>query len=258
MNKNIKQLIEDYVTYAFNPAIINDRTTKQKVNRDVVNDMLSDHPETKEQLRAIIKKKIKETVNTHNRQGETLDLSYIDTSAITDMSGLFKGMFPLNKFYINRIDFTGWDTSNVTTMKEMFLNCRDLNELDLSMFDTSKVTDMSKMFYNCENLWEVDVSSFDVSNVEDMRKMFMKCSQISVDVSHFKLKDFVKLQYMFAESYPGGAKLFVNQKQEDPVIDKPKLTTYNFEHMLKGWKVYDLPDKEKCKWVHDYFMTIIN
>ena len=86
MNKNIKQLVEDYYTsVAFNPAAL-DNGPKLKVSTETVNDMLSDHPQTKEQLQAIIKQKIKETVNTHKRGGETLDLSYIDTSAITDMS----------------------------------------------------------------------------------------------------------------------------------------------------------------------------
>lgn len=257
MNKNIKQLVEDYYTsVAFNPAAL-DNGPKSKISTAVVNDMLSDRPQTKEQLQAIIKKKVKETVNTHKRGGETLDLSYIDTSAITDMSGLFKGMFPKNKFYIRRIDFTGWDTSNVTDMKEMFLNCKELQWLDLSMFDTRKVTDMSKMFYNCEKLWELDVSSFDTSNVETMKKMFMKCAMLRVDVSHFKLKRDVNLEYMFAgEDMNAGVKIFKNDKIKFP-SGKEYLTTYEYDHMFKGWKVDDLPNNPEAEWIHKFFMTII-
>ena len=41
-----------------------------------------------------------------------------------------------------------FDTSQVTSMSNMFLNCKNLEGLDLSNFNTSHVTDMSNMFSN--------------------------------------------------------------------------------------------------------------
>ena len=38
---------------------------------------------------------------------------------------------------------TKCDTSRMTSMYEMFYNCRSLTSLDLSKFNTSKVKDMS-------------------------------------------------------------------------------------------------------------------
>ncbi|MBT0883541.1 BspA family leucine-rich repeat surface protein, partial [Campylobacter sp. 2018MI13] len=86
-------------------------------------------PTTKEELKKLVKNK-------------TIYLGDIDTSLITDMSGLFKNSA--------REDFSGineWNTSNVTDMSGMFSSCEYFNEA-LS-FDTSKVTNMSHMFENC-------------------------------------------------------------------------------------------------------------
>ena len=71
-----------------------------------------------------------------------------------------------------------FDTSNVTNMWAMFVECFRLTELDLSEFDTSNVTNMSYMFSNCRSLTELNVSSFDTSNVTDMRAMFIDCAQL--------------------------------------------------------------------------------
>ena len=255
MNNNIKYLVE-YV-YGFDIMDSDYDNSDNVVDPEIISQYIRVKPRNKEDLQNLIKQAIKETVNTHKRGGETLDLSFIDTSAITDMSGLFNGMFPKNKFYIRRIDFTGWDTSNVTDMKEMFLNCKELQWLDLSMFNTSKVTDMSKMFYNCEKLWELDVSSFDTSNVETMQKMFMKCAMLRADLSNFKLKKAVHLEYMFAgEDMNVKIKMFKNDKIQYP-SGKEYDTTYNTDHMFKGWKVDELPTGPDSKWIHDYFLTII-
>ena len=67
-------------------------------------------PETKEELRDIIKRRIK-------KEGKKVNLNDIDTSKITDMSNLFYGL-----------DFNGdisnWDVSNVTDMSYMFYMCK--------------------------------------------------------------------------------------------------------------------------------------
>ena len=97
----------------------------------------------------------------------SLDLKNADTSNVTDMTGMFWGL------YIEQIDLTGFDTSNVTSMFEMFCHS-NINELDFSSFDTSKVTDMTAMFaYSYFNT--LDLSSFDTTNVTSMANMFGGC-----------------------------------------------------------------------------------
>lgn len=195
MNKNIKLLVEDYLQ-SFNPAVLDNGTPKNKISQDIAKDAVSDRPKTKLELRQLIEERIKEIKD--RSYGATLDLSYINTSAITDMSELFKGIFTKKRSFIIKIDFSGWDTSNVTDMSQMFFGCKDLRFLDLSQFDTKKVTNMSKMFYNCTKLWEIDVSSFDTSNVDNMSRMFQNCTDLeSLDVTNFYIKKNADLKYMF-------------------------------------------------------------
>ena len=64
------------------------------------------------------------------------------------------------------------NTSEVTDMGYMFMNCIDLTSLDLSRFNTSKVTNMSRMFTSCTSLNSLDLSSFNTSQVTNMYRMF--------------------------------------------------------------------------------------
>ena len=51
------------------------------------------------------------------------------------------------------------DTSNVTSMYEMFRACTKLTNLDLSSFNTSNLTSMNFMFYRCSNINKLYLSS---------------------------------------------------------------------------------------------------
>ncbi len=80
--------------------------------------------------------------------------------------------------YFNKmtsIDLSFLDTSEVTNMMDMFSGCSSLTSLDVSNFDTSKVTNMHTMFDSCSILTSLDVSNFDTSKVTDMFGMFCNC-----------------------------------------------------------------------------------
>lgn len=94
----------------------------------------------------------------------SLDLKNADTSNVTNMSMMFRGLSA------QEIDLSGFDTSNVTDMSEMFFSSYVPN-IDLSSFDTSKVTNMASMFaYSFFST--LDLTGFDTSNVTVMTNMF--------------------------------------------------------------------------------------
>ena len=72
------------------------------------------HPETKEELKKLLKQLIEE-------RGNEGDFNDIDTSEITDMSDLFASMTKFNG------NISKWNVSNVTNMSEMFVWCKSFN-----------------------------------------------------------------------------------------------------------------------------------
>ena len=90
-------------------------------------------PKNKKQLKRLIDYAFKHNI---------YDLNFIDTSKITNMSNLF-----MNCEY--DIDVSNWDVSNVTTTFCMFVGCKKFNS-DLSNWDVSNVTNTACMFLHCK------------------------------------------------------------------------------------------------------------
>lgn len=66
-----------------------------------------------------------------------------------------------------KIVFKHVNTSEVTTMENMFENCEKLEIIEgLDQFCTDKVTNMEDFFSNCTNLSELDLTSFDTRSVK--------------------------------------------------------------------------------------------
>ena len=99
---------------------------------------------------------------------------------------------------IIEINFSNFDSSQVTNMGRMFWGCSSLTSLDLSNFETSLVTDMSLMFCDCSSLTSLDLSSFNTSQVTSMYRMFEDCSKlISLDLSNFNTTQVTSMSNMF-------------------------------------------------------------
>ena len=100
------------------------------------------------------------------------------------------------------LDFSGFDTSNVTNMRGMFRDNHAVESLDLSGFDTSSVTDMSFMFHNMTRIQSLDVRSFDTSRVVNMEYMFKGLGSVldkfkSLDLSSFDTSNVTNMKGMF-------------------------------------------------------------
>jgi len=119
----------------------------------------------------------------------SIDLTGIDTSAVTNMNHMFYGCTGLTSVVLDSEKqngkFVHFNTANVTDMSYMFSSTdlsgsdpankkMNIRSLDVSGLDTSSVTNMSHMFYLCSNsnLTTLDVSNFNTSEVTDMSYMF--------------------------------------------------------------------------------------
>ena len=140
---------------------------------------------------------------------ETIDLTYLDTSLVTNMGGKYVetenyieqylGIFSFNPSLQNIIFGDNWDTSQVTNMTAMFGGCGSLTNLNLSNFNTSHVTDMNSMFNSCISLTSINFGdNFDTSKVTNMSDMFYGCeSLISLDLSSFDTGQVTDMNSMF-------------------------------------------------------------
>ena len=67
------------------------------------------------------------------------------------------------------------DTSNVTNMRSMFYDCKNL--ISIPLLDTSNVTNMNQMFLGCTSL--TTIPQLDTSNVIYMNQMFWRCTSLT-------------------------------------------------------------------------------
>ena len=119
---------------------------------------------------------------TDNRTDSLLEILDMNTSGLTSCDSIFRYNTNLTSITCN------FDTSNVTTMYQMFQNCNNLISLDLSNFDTSKVTDMTSMFQNDWSLSEiVGLDEWYCPALTKVGSIFQGCSKLSrLDLSNWK------------------------------------------------------------------------
>ena len=122
-----------------------------------------------------------------------VDLSNFDTSQVTTMNQMFNSMEKLTS-----LDLSNFDTSKVTNMYAMFSDMRSLTTLNLSSFDTSKVTNMRSMFLDVSRLTSLNISNFNTSKVTDMGLMFYDMSSLtSLNLSNFNTSKVTDMRAMF-------------------------------------------------------------
>ena len=123
----------------------------------------------------------------------SIDLSGFNTSQVKSMFDMFSGMSNLTS-----LNLSNFDTSNVTDMADMFSGISNLTSLSLSNFDTSNVTDMHSMFSGMSNLTSLNLYNFDTSKVTRMDSMFSGMSNLStLDLSNFDTSKVTRMNSMF-------------------------------------------------------------
>ena len=120
--------------------------------------------------------------------------------------------------YISFREYKGWDlipelagldTSNMSTMAQMFYYCDGLRSLDVSKFNTSNITNMRYMFYACTNIINLNLSNFNTDRVTDMSYMFANCERLlSLDIRNFNFNNVSSYTGMF-NSVPSNCEIIV-------------------------------------------------
>ena len=107
---------------------------------------------------------------------------------------------------LEKIDFTGIGTSNITSMQDSFNNCSSLKSLDLTNFDVStlatdknSISGLHQTFGGCSNLETLNITGWKITNkVTNLYGTFDKCSKLKkLDLSNWDTTGVTDLNYTF-------------------------------------------------------------
>lgn len=138
--------------------------------------------------------------------------SYNISNKCKDLTAAFKAVGykegqHFSSIWPTSLDLSGWNVSNVTSLKETLCNSFNVEILNVSGWDTSKVTNMSgflKMadYSELSRLKTIigfnDLNCWDVSNVTNMSDMFSECIELAnVDFSTWRPTSVTNISTMF-------------------------------------------------------------
>lgn len=149
------------------------------------------------------------------------NLSLSNVTDVLDLTGTNNLFFMFgNCNDLTTVPFiNSWNTSNVTNMINMFVECHSFND-NISGWDVSNVTDMGGMFDNTY-LFNQPIGSWDVSNVQSIRYMFLQNTVFNQNLSSWDVSNVTDMKGTF-----NGCSSFNNGGSP----------------MISGWTTYNVTD----------------
>jgi len=199
-------------------------------------------PKTKEELKNAVMRWVDGDINGLG------NISGWDTSNITDMSDLF---YELNDF---NEDISRWDVSNVKNMEGMFNEAKAFNQ-PIGNWKVSNVTNMRDMF-NAAKAFNQPIGGWDVSKVKNMDGMFMNAITFNQRIGDWNVSSVINMELMFykAEAFnqPIGnwnvsnvtnmdAMFWVAKSFNQPIGDWDVSKVTNMTDMFNGAIVFNQP-----------------
>ena len=124
-------------------------------------------------------------------------ISDFNTSRVTTMKNMFGENLKMTSYNIK-----GWDVSNVQIF-EFFLNQNyEVTSLDLTGWTVENAVNMKNMFSSMYTLTELKIGTFNTAKCTTMANMFdNERAMVSLDVSHFNTANVTNMTKMFYNMY---------------------------------------------------------
>ena len=156
-------------------------------------------PTTKEELKNAVMRWVDGDINGLG------NISGWNTSNITDMSDLFKELNSFNE------DISRWDVSKVKNMEGMFSEAGNFNQ-PIGNWNVSNVTNMTDMF-NAAKAFNQPIGGWDVSNVTNMEYMFCEAAAFNQPIGDWDVSNVTRMRDMFNNS---------GYTHEEPSVERSK------------------------------------
>ena len=173
---------------------------------------------------------IRSTVNMFRSAKNLNDVSAYLPPSVTTLRRTFHDATTFNSKSVIQ-----WDTSGVTDLAALFLNCRAFNQ-DLSRWNTGNSFFLDSMF-NGALLFNSNVSYWDTSRVQGMSSVFNGAISFNQDLSRWNTSQVVTMSGMFQ-----GASIFNGNVSTWDTFRVTNMSTMfsganNFNRGINGWDV---------------------
>lgn len=162
----------------------------------------------------------------------------INDIPIVDASYAFRGSAA------EEIDFSSWDTSNITRFDNMFQGSR-VKEIDFTGLDTSKVISMMSAFYQTPNLVKIEAPNLDFSSLTNINSMFqgglLGPGDIYLNLDNWYTPNLTRMEYAFDVGLRGASSVVLIARNWDlsNLSGNPNYL-YSFANRTSGDVMIDL------------------
>ncbi|MCZ9980446.1 BspA family leucine-rich repeat surface protein [Brachyspira hyodysenteriae] len=193
---------------------------------------------------------------------DSVKLSDIDTSLITDMSYLFykserkdfEGIEDWDTSHVEDMSFmffwaiefnrtlNSWNVSNVRNMSGMFQAAMKFNQ-PLYKWNTSNVKTMSFMF-NYAKSFNQNINNWNVSKVEDLSYMFCECEVFNQPLNDWDVSNVKTMEGTFRRAYKFNQALYKWNTSKVENMHEMFVQCKDFNQPLNSWNVSNVKNME--------------
>ena len=130
--------------------------------------------------------------NFFNDNSFNSDISFWDTSNVTNMQGMFLLASAFNQ------NIGNWDTSKVTTMFGMFAYASSFNQ-NIGNWNTSSVTNIASMFASA-SAFNQNIGNWNTSNITNMQGAFDSAAVFNQNIGSWNISNVTNMEAMFADA----------------------------------------------------------